>query len=116
MVNLEPIENWTLQNWPSKNLNIQQMPFLKIKDKILEKYLNALCERFELLLVSKMLIVKRGYKRKYQVDGSGLFSKLKGFLSRFISKKEVVDTVLNIARNAGQKAIDYASSRLTPKI
>jgi len=44
-----------------------------------------------------MLIIKRGYKRKYQVVGSGLFSKLKDFLSGFISKKQVVDTSLNIA-------------------
>jgi len=40
-------------------------------------------------------------------------------LSGFISKKQVVDTALNIARsarqNAGQKAIDLASSKLTPK-
>jgi len=40
-------------------------------------------------------------------------------LSGFISKKQVVDTALNIARSAGQKAgqkaIDLASSKLTPK-
>jgi len=40
-------------------------------------------------------------------------------LSGFISKKKVVDTALNIARSArqkaGQKAIDFASSQLTPK-
>jgi len=40
-------------------------------------------------------------------------------LSGFISKKQVVDTALNIARSAGQKAgqkaIDFASSKLTPK-
>ena len=39
--------------------------------------------------------------------------------SGFISKKQVVDTALNIARSAGQKAgqkvIDFASSKLTPK-
>jgi len=66
-----------------------------------------------------MIIVRRGYRRKHQVGGSGIFSKLKDFLSRFISKKQVVDTALNIARgtrqNAGQKAIDFASSKLTPK-
>jgi len=66
-----------------------------------------------------MLIIKRGYQRKYQVGGSGIFSKLKDFLSGFISKKKVVDTALNIARSArqkaGQKAIDFASSQLTPK-
>ena len=47
------------------------------------------------------------------------FSKLKDFLSGFISKKQVVDTALNIARSAGQKAgrkaIDFASSKWTPK-
>ena len=47
------------------------------------------------------------------------FSKLKDVLSGFISKKQVVDTALNIARSAGQKAgrkaIDFASSKLTPK-
>jgi len=66
-----------------------------------------------------MLIIKRGYQRKYQVGGSGIFSKLKDFLSGFISKKQVVDTALNIARSAGQKvgrkAIDFVSSKLTPK-
>jgi len=66
-----------------------------------------------------MLIIKRGFKRKYQVGGSGIFSKLKDFLSGFISKKQVDDTALNIARSAGQKAgqkaIDFASSKLTPK-
>jgi len=40
-------------------------------------------------------------------------------LSGFISKKQVVHTALNIARSAGQKAgqkaIDFASSKLTPK-
>jgi len=40
-------------------------------------------------------------------------------LSGFISKKQVVDTALNIARSAGQKAgrkaIDFASSKWTPK-
>jgi len=63
--------------------------------------------------------MKRGYKRKYQVGGSGIFSKLKDFLSGFISKKQVVDTALNNGRSAGQKtgqkAIDFASSKLTPK-
>ena len=66
-----------------------------------------------------MLLIKRGYQRKYQVGGSGIFSKLKDFLLGFISKKQVVDTALNIARSAGQKAgqkaIDFASSKLTPK-
>jgi len=66
-----------------------------------------------------MIVIRRGYKRKYQVDGSGIFSKLKDFLSEFICKKQVVDTALNIARSAGQKAgqkaIDFASSKLTPK-
>jgi len=62
-----------------------------------------------------MIVLKRGYKRKYQVGSSGIFSKLKDFLSGFISKKQVVDTALNIARSAGQKAIDFASSKLTPK-
>jgi len=66
-----------------------------------------------------MLIIKRGYKRKYQVGGSGIFSKLIDFLSKFISKKQVVDTALNIVRitgqKVGQKAIDFASSKLTPK-
>ena len=40
-------------------------------------------------------------------------------LSGFISKKQVADTGLNIARSAGQKArqkaIDFASSKLTSK-
>jgi len=66
-----------------------------------------------------MIIARRGYKQKYQVGGSGIFSKLKDFLSGFISKKQVVETDLNIARSAekkaGQKAIDFASSKLTPK-
>jgi len=66
-----------------------------------------------------MIVIRRGYQRKYQVGGSGIFSKLKDFLSGFISKKQVVDTALNIARSAGQKveqkAIDFASSKLTPK-
>ena len=66
-----------------------------------------------------MIVIRRGYKRKYQVGGSGIFSKLKDFLSEFISKKQVVDAALNIARSAGQKAgqnaIDFASSKLTPK-
>jgi len=66
-----------------------------------------------------MLIVRKGYKRKYQVGGCRIFSKLKDFLSRSISKQQVVDTALNIARSAGQKAgqkaTDFASSKLTPK-
>jgi len=66
-----------------------------------------------------MIIARRGYQRKYQVDSSGIFSKLKDFLLGFISKKQVVDTTFNIARSArqkaGQKAIDLASSKLTPK-
>jgi len=66
-----------------------------------------------------MIVIRRGYKRKYQVGGSGIFSKLKDFLSGFISKKQVADTALNIARSAGQKtgqkAIDIAGSKLTPK-
>ena len=66
-----------------------------------------------------MNVIRSGYKRKYQVCGSGIFSKLKDLLSGFISKKQVVDTALNIARNAGQeagqKAIDFASSKLTSK-
>ena len=66
-----------------------------------------------------MIIVRRGYKRKYRVGGSRIFSKLKDFLSGLISKKQVVNTDLNIARSAGQKAgqksIDFASSKLTPK-
>ena len=66
-----------------------------------------------------MIVIRRGYERKYQVGGSGIFSKLKDFLSGFISKKQVVDTALNIARSAGQKAghkaIDFAGSKLTPK-
>jgi len=41
-------------------------------------------------------------------------------LSGFISEKQVVDAALNIARSAGhkagQKAIDFASSKLTPKL
>jgi len=66
-----------------------------------------------------MIVIKRGYQIKYRVGGSGIFSKLKDFLSRFISKKQVVDTALNNARSAGQKAgqkaIDVASSKLTHK-
>jgi len=66
-----------------------------------------------------MIVIRRGYKRKYQVGGSGIFLKLKDFLSEFISKKQVVDTALNIARSAGQKAgqkaIAFASLKLTPK-
>ena len=66
-----------------------------------------------------MIVIRRGYKRKYQVGGSGIFSKLKDFFSGFINKKQVVDTALNIARSAGRKAgqnaIDFASSKLTPK-
>ena len=66
-----------------------------------------------------MHFIKRGYKRKYRVGGSGIFSKLIDFLFKFISKKQVVDTVLNVVRITGQKvgekAIDFASSKLTPK-
>jgi len=66
-----------------------------------------------------MIVIRRGYKRKYQVGGSGIFSKLKDFLSGFINKKQIVDTALNITRSAGQKAgqkaIDFASSKLIPK-
>jgi len=66
-----------------------------------------------------MIVVRKGYKRKYHVGGSGIFSKLKDFLSGFISTKQVVHTTLNIARSAGQKAgqksIDFACSKLTPK-
>jgi len=62
-----------------------------------------------------MIVIRHGYRRKYQVGGSVIFSKLKDFLSGFIRKKQVVDTALNIARSAGQKAIDSASSKLTPK-
>jgi len=62
-----------------------------------------------------MLIIKRGYQRKYLVGGSGIFSKLKDFLSKFISKKQVVDTSLNIARSVGQKAGQKAIAKLTPK-
>jgi len=66
-----------------------------------------------------MIVIRRRYKRKYQAGGTGIFSKLKDVLSGLISKKQVVDTALNIARSAGQKAgqkaIDFASSKLTPK-
>jgi len=66
-----------------------------------------------------MLIIKRGYRRKYQIGGCGIFSKLEDILSKFISKKQVVDTALNIAKSAGQKAgqkaIELVSSKLTPK-
>ena len=66
-----------------------------------------------------MHFIKRGYERKYRVGGSGIFSKLIDFLSKFISKKQFVDTVLNVVRITGQKvgekAIDFASSKLTPK-
>jgi len=62
-----------------------------------------------------MLIIKRGYQRKYQVGGSGIFSKLKDCLSKFISKKRVVDMALNIARSVGQKAGQKAIAKLTPK-
>jgi len=61
-----------------------------------------------------MLIIKRGYQRKYQVGGSWIFSKLKDFLSKFISKKQVVDTALNIVRSIGQKAGQKAIAKLTP--
>jgi len=50
-----------------------------------------------------MLIIKRGYQRKYQVGGSGIFSKLKDILSKFNSKKQIVDTALNIARSVGKR-------------
>jgi len=63
-----------------------------------------------------MIIVKRECKRKYQVGGSGIFSKLKDFLSKFISKKQVVDTTLNIAKSALQKAVEFANSKVTPKL
>jgi len=36
-----------------------------------------------------MIVIRRGYKRKYQVGGSGIFSKLKDFLSGFISKSKL---------------------------
>jgi len=66
-----------------------------------------------------MIVIRRGYKQKYQVGGSGIFSKLINFLSEHISKKQVFDTALKIARSAGQKAgqkpINFASSKLTPK-
>jgi len=62
-----------------------------------------------------MLIIKRGYQRKYQVGGSGIFSKLKDFLSKFISKKQVIDIALNIARRVGQKVGQKAIAKLTPK-
>jgi len=66
-----------------------------------------------------MIVIRRGYKQKYQVGGSGIFSKLKDFMSGFINKRQIVDTALNIARSAGQKAgqkdIDFASSKSTPK-
>jgi len=62
-----------------------------------------------------MLIIKRGYQRKYQVGGSGIFSKLKDILSKFNSKKQIVDTALNIARSVGQKAGQKAIAKLTPK-
>jgi len=67
-----------------------------------------------------VIVIKRGYQIKYRVGSSGIFSKHKDFLSGFISKKQVVDTTLNIARSAGQKAgqkaIDFVSSKLTPKV
>jgi len=66
-----------------------------------------------------MLTTKSWYKRKYKVGCFGIFSKLKDCLSKFISKKQVVDTALNVVRitgqKVGQKAIDFASSKLTPK-
>ena len=66
-----------------------------------------------------MIVIRRGYKRKYQVGGSEIFSKLKDFFLGFISKNHVVDTALNIVRSAGQKAgqkaFDFASSKLNPK-
>jgi len=67
-----------------------------------------------------MIIVRRAYKRKYQVGGSGIFSKLKDVLSKFISKNQVVDTALNTAkssgRTAGQKSVEFVNSKLTPKL
>jgi len=36
-----------------------------------------------------MIVIRRGYKRKYQVGGSAIFSKLKDFLSGFISKSKL---------------------------
>jgi len=36
-----------------------------------------------------MIVIRRGYQRKYQVGGSGIFSKLKVFLSGFISKSKL---------------------------
>ena len=72
-----------------------------------------------MLTLIKMLIIKPGYQRKYQVGGFRIFSKLKDFLSKFISKKQVVDSALNIARSAGQKVgqkfRQKAIAKLTPK-
>jgi len=70
-----------------------------------------------------MIITKHGYKRKYQSGGSGIFSKLNDCLSKFISKKQIVDTTLNVTRTAGQKVgqkattavNDFVASKLTPK-
>jgi len=62
-----------------------------------------------------MLIIKCGYQRKYQVGGSGIFSKLKNFLAIFISKKNVFDTTLNIARSVGQLAGQKSIAKLTQK-
>jgi len=50
-----------------------------------------------------MLVIRKGYKRKYQVGGSGIFSKLKDFLSGFISKKQVVDTALTLLEVLGKR-------------
>jgi len=66
-----------------------------------------------------MIVIRRGYKRNNPVGDSGIFSKLKDFLSGFISKKQIVDTALNIVRSArqkaGQKATNFATSKLTPQ-
>jgi len=66
-----------------------------------QKNLSHDAYKYLMLTLNKDVKIKRGYQRKYQVGGSGIFSKLKDFLSGFISKKQVVDTALNIARSAG---------------
>ena len=64
-----------------------------------------------------MLIpINRGYKRKYAVGGAGIFSKLGDFLSRFITKKQVVDTALNLAKSAASSAGNKLAEKITTKL
>jgi len=57
-----------------------------------------------------MIVIRRGYKRKYQVGSSGIFSKFKDFLSGFINKSKLLTPLWTLLELLGKRL-----DKLTPK-